>query len=97
MDNCKCITTIEASSIDGENVSLTIISDCKSVEKLGEELKEVNVFKLGRNIGDSEIYKTASKCLRHLACLVPAVVIRTVEVETGMALPGKSYISVKKE
>ncbi len=96
MDNCGCVTTIEAISADGENVKLTIKSDCGSIQKIAEELKEVNVFQMGRTINDSKVYEAASRYLRHLACLVPAAIIRTIEAEANMALPGKAYVSVEK-
>jgi len=96
MDNCSCITTIEASSKDGENIRLTIKSDCGSIQKLAEELKEISIFQLGRKYEDSLIYITASRYLRHLACLVPPAIARTIEAEVNIALPGKASISIEK-
>lgn len=82
--------------MDGERVELKIKSDCVSIQELAGELGEVNVFQCGRTFRDSIIFEAANECLRHLACLVPAAIARTIEVETGMALPGKSSISVQK-
>ena len=96
MDNCGCITNIEAISKDGENIKLNIKSDCGGIQKIAEELKEVNIFQMGRTINDSKVYQSASRHLRHLACLVPAAIIRTIEAEANMALPGRACVSVEK-
>ena len=98
MDNCGFQITIEAASSDGENVRLKITSECESIQKLSEQLTEVNALQqiVGRAIGDSVVYRTASAYIKHPACLVPAAIVRTIEVETGMALPGKASISVEK-
>ncbi len=97
MDNCGFQITIEAASSDGENVRLKITSQCESIQKLSGQLTEVNALQqIGCAIGDSVVYRTASAYIRHPACLVPAAIVRTIEVETGMALPGKASISVEK-
>ena len=97
MDNCALQTKIEATSEDGSNVRLIITSDCQSIQKLSQELKEVSIFQMmGKSILDSIVYQKADGCLRHAACLVPAAIIRTVEVETNIALQGAASFSVEK-
>jgi hypothetical protein len=97
MDNCGFMTTIEAVSSDGVNVRLEISSDCEDIQKFSGKLKEANILRLGSTIEDSVIYRAANGYLKHPACLVPAVIIRTIEVETGIALPGKTTISIDKK
>lgn len=98
MDNCGFQTVIEATSVNGGKIKLNIKSDCKSIQEFSEMLTETDPFQvIGQSIADCIIHQTASKCLKHLACIVPSAVVRTIEVESGMALPGKATISVEKE
>jgi DNA-directed RNA polymerase specialized sigma54-like protein len=97
MDNCSFETIIEASSTEDGTIKLVITSKCQSIQKLLEEIAEVDPFQIaGRPIMDCLIYKIANDYLRHPACIVPSAIVRTIEVESGMALPGKSSISVEK-
>ena len=97
MDNCGFKTTVEAESSDGENIKLKINSECESIQNLSKQLTEVNALQqVGCTIGDSVVHQIASTYIRHPACFVPAAIVRTIEVETGMALPGETSISVEK-
>jgi len=97
MDNCGFETNIEAISTEDGTIRLEITSNCKSIQKLSQEIVEVDPFQIaGRPIMDCLIYKIASDYLRHPACIVPSAIARTVEVESGMALPGNASITVEK-
>ena len=97
MDNCGFETILEATSTDDGLIKLVITSKCQSVKKLLQDIDEVEPFQnAGRPIIECPIYLIASKYLRHPACIVPAAIVRTIEVEAGMALPGKSSIVVEK-
>ena len=96
MDNCAFESVIEAELQDGEKAMLRIKSDCASVQKLAEGLKEVSILQIWQTIEDSIIYRTASRYLKHPACLIPAAIVRTIEVEAGMALPGEASVSVER-
>lgn len=98
MDNCGLQTKIEAELSDDGKVNLKITSNCKSIKELSEELTAVDPFRLcGQQIINSEIYIAASKFLRHAACAVPPAIVRAVEVESGMALPGETLISTSRK
>jgi hypothetical protein len=96
MDNCSIQTVIEGKLLENGNIGLVIISDCKSIQKLSEELKELDLSQIMGNMGSCAIYQAAAGCLKHLSCLVPAAIIRTAEIEMGIALPGESSISTQK-
>ena len=97
MDNCGFETIIEATSTEDGTIKLEIISNCLSIQKLIQEITEVDPFQIaGRPIMDCLIYKIANDYLRHPACIVPSAIVRTIEVESGMALPGNSSITVEK-
>ena len=98
MDNCGFETTIMASLTNDEKIKIIITSKCHSIQKLSEEINEIDPFEIiGQPIVDCPIHKIASKHIRHPACIVPSAIARTIEVESGMALPGDSTISIKKD
>jgi hypothetical protein len=41
---------------------------------------------------ESAVYRSAGKHIRHCACIVPAAVLKVIEVETGVALPQDASI-----
>ena len=97
MDNCGFQTMIEAESTDDGKVKLKISSNCKGVQEFAGELQLIDPMELiGQKIGNSVVHQAARECLRHIGCVVPTAIIRTIEVEAGFALPGKSSISIEK-
>ncbi len=96
MDNCGIRSVIEGTLLNNGKIKLKITSDCEDVQELAEELAEVDLSQIMQPMEGCIVYQIASICLRHPACLVPAAIVRTVEVETGIALPGKSYVSSEK-
>ena len=96
MDNCGFQTTIVGTLKDGRNFTLEIESGCESIRKLAEKLREIDFHQLFQNMQDSIIYQAASACLKHSACLVPAAIVRIMEIESGMALSGNSSIVTEK-
>ena len=96
MDNCGISSIIEAEFLDGNSIKLEIRSDCECVQRFAEELGEIDLSQLMQPMKNSIVYKTSAKYLRHAACLLPGAIIRTIEVEVGMALPGTSSVSTEK-
>ena len=96
MDNCGFQTIIQGKLLGSGSIRLEITSDCESVQRLAENLTELDLPQIMQTMRNSIVHQTAGACLRHLACLIPAAIIRTVEVEVGIALPGESSISIEK-
>ncbi len=98
MDNCGFETEITASTTADDKIKIIITSKCRSIENISEEIIEINPFDIiGQPIVENPIHKIASKHIRHSACIVPSAIVRVIEVESGMALPGDSTISIKKD
>jgi hypothetical protein len=86
--NCGFTTTVEATMQD-DVCKLSICSDCKAIQKLAQELTEVNPYQeisFRRNNMPVSLQMGAKYCT-HAACPVPVGIIKTVEVEAGLALP----------
>lgn len=91
--SCGFKTQIEVSKDDSKRVSISISSDCEAVEKWGEQLGSVNWREcLGEKAFSSQIFISATDCLKHLTCLVYIGLLKAIEVEVGASLPADATI-----
>ncbi|MGC9030643.1 MAG: DUF6951 family protein [Desulfomonilaceae bacterium] len=96
---CGFHTVIKAVKEGKHRVKIEIISDCKSVEKLGElmalngtlDLRDV----LAKPKAGNPIFRECAEVLPHAACPVPIAIIKAAEVELGLAVPKPVYIQFK--
>ena len=93
---CGFTTEVEA-RMSGTNCILSIESDCKSIQHLAEELRQVDPFReiTFRGDGPLTLQLAAKHCL-HTACPVPVGIIKAIEVEAGLALPADVTIEFSK-
>jgi hypothetical protein len=95
---CGFVTTIRATSEDMQTATVSLDSQCASMQAMGKALSELNAMReCFGPYEDSEVFQAASKHCRHPACPVPAAIIKTVEVACGFALPKNVTITVTKE
>jgi len=95
--NCGFTTQVDA-RMDGDVCKIALVSDCKAIQKLAQELTEVDPYKeisFRRNNMPS-ILQTGIKYCTHAACPVPVGIIKAVEVEAGMTLPTDVVIHLSK-
>ena len=95
--NCGFHTTVEAEVGEDYQVILKIESDCKHIQKLAEDLKEVNALnEISFRRGSPEILAKGAQYCTHASCPVPVGIIKTVEVAAGLALPQIVKIEVEQ-
>lgn len=95
--NCGFTTTVET-TMDGDVCKITVVSDCKAMQKLALELTEVNPYKeiSFRRNNSPLILQMGARYCTHAACPVPVGIIKAVEVEAGLALPMDVTIKLSK-
>ncbi|MGE4284084.1 MAG: hypothetical protein AB7G87_10230 [Clostridia bacterium] len=94
---CGLNSIINIESEDMQNVELHIQSDCPYIQKMAEELKELDGFnECFAKVGDGQVYQAANKHCKHAACPVPAAIIKGIEVACELALPRNVEISISK-
>ena len=93
---CGFSTKVEAVG-NGKTCTLVITSDCKAMQKLAEELTEVNPLReiSSRRETPLTLQMGLKHCI-HAACPVPVGIIKAVEVEAKLALPADVTIKVSK-
>ena len=94
---CGHTTTVEALLKENYQVLLEIQSDCKHIQKLAENLKQVNAInEISFRKGMPETLAKGAEYCTHAACPVPVGIIKAVEVAAGLALPKDVHIEVEK-
>lgn len=95
---CGFDTTIEIKSEDMQNATIEGTTQCPSILKLMEELKEVDGFSecFGK-FGDSKTFELAKKHCQHPSCPIPSAILKGIEVECGLALPQTVEMEITKE
>ena len=94
--NCGFTTQIEA-TVNGSTCELHITSDCKAIERMAEELTQVNPYQeISFKRGKPIIHEAGIKHCTHAACPVPVSIVKAVEIEAGLALPTDVTIKLSK-
>ncbi len=94
--NCGFITRVET-QMDGKVCKVAVTSDCTAIQKLAQELTEVNPFQeISFRRNTPLILQMGAKYCTHAACPVPVGIIKAVELEAGLALPSDVTIKLSK-
>ena len=80
--------------LDAQMVSLKISgSECKQIQRLAKRLGKISMPGLFTPVSRNPVYLAAEKSGCHTSCVIPAAVLKAVEVAMGMALPRKVCIT----
>ncbi len=93
---CGFSTVVEA-TMDGKVCNLQITSECAAIQKLAQDLTQVNPYQeiSTKRAMPKTLEKGAQYCT-HAACPVPVGIIKAVEVEAKLALPKDVVINLSK-
>lgn len=90
-------STVVVATMNGKTCKLTITSDCTAVQRLAEELTEVNPLEeISCRRSVPKTLQLGMKLCNHAACPVPVGIIKTIEVEACLALPSDVTIKLSK-
>jgi hypothetical protein len=94
---CGFSTTVEATDLGKWKISLKITSDCPNIQKLAEELVEIEALdEIAKRAKATKTYEIAAKHCPHSSCIVPSGIIKAVEVAAGLALPKNATVKMEK-
>ena len=80
--------------VDDRMVSLNISgSDCKQIQRLDKRIKKMSMPELFTPVSRNPVYVAAEKSGCHTSCVIPAAILKAVEVAMGMALPREVRIT----
>ncbi len=94
--NCGFTTRVET-TMNGRVCKVQITSDCAAIQRMAEELTEVDPFKeISFKRTMPRTHEMGIKYCTHAACPVPVGIIKAIEIEAGLALPTDVSIKLSK-
>ncbi len=95
---CGFVTTIHATSDDGQTVAITYETTCPHAVKAREELASVDAYaELFRKPHETAVYAALSKHLPHVTCPLYSGFLKAIEAAAGLALPKDVTMTFTKE
>jgi hypothetical protein len=93
---CGFTAKVEIHTV-GSQCTISIESECQAIQRLAEELSEVDPYReiSFRGRGPHTLEMGAKHCF-HPACPVPVGIIKAIEIEAGLALPADATIRLSK-
>ncbi len=83
--------------MNGKTCNLVIRSDCKSIQKLAQNLKQVNPFQeISFRKSIPQTIELSMQHCPHASCPVPVGIIKAVEVSAKLALPADVLIKLSR-
>lgn len=88
---CNQETTIEARRTDMTHVELEFVTTCEHIQELADVLKTLDIaHEMSTSLLDTEVYRLASEHICRNSCVVPAAILKALEVEANIFLPAES-------
>ena len=85
---CGQETTIAARRVAPTKVAFEITSTCEHIQALAEALGEVDVAaEVTRTLTQTHVYTLATQHVCRNSCVVPAAILKAMEVAAGLFLP----------
>ena len=85
---CGTETTIEISKTSQTKVRVSFITTCEHVQALAHELTELDIgSEMTKPMNETLAYTLATKHLCRTSCVVPAAILKVMEVTAGIFLP----------
>lgn len=92
---CGFQTRVLVKKISPRCLQIDIETDCPNIRRVAGCLKTVDPYKeLFCKLHETETYKSLLNGIAHPACVVPAGILKGIEVASGLALPKDSHIQV---
>ena len=90
---CNQETSVEARRTDMTHVTLEFVTTCEHIQKLAEALKSLDIaHEMSADLLDTEVYRTAEKFICRNSCVVPAAILKALEVEANIFPAAESQI-----
>jgi hypothetical protein len=90
---CGQETSIEARKIDPTHVTFEITTTCEHIQALADALGPVDVaHEMSCRLPETQVYRLATEHICRNSCVVPAAILKAMEVTAGIFLPAESRV-----
>jgi DNA polymerase III psi subunit len=88
---CNQEITIEARRSDMTHVAVDFVTTCEHIQKLADVLKSLDIaHEMSTSLLETEVYQLANEYVCRNSCVVPAAILKSLEVEANIFLPAES-------
>jgi hypothetical protein len=82
---CDQETTIEARRSDMTHVKVEFFTTCEHIQELAEVLKTLDIaHEMSAALLETEVYQRSSEYVCRNSCIVPAAILKALEVEANI-------------
>lgn len=90
---CGQETSVTARKVDPITVEFEIVTTCEHIQALADKLKSVNVgHEMSCSLLETQVYTLASEYVCRNSCIVPAAILKAMEVAADIFVPGDCQI-----
>ena len=90
---CGQETTIETIKTSQTKVKVSVVTTCEHVQALAKELTELDIgSEVTKPMNETLTYNLATKHLCRTSCVIPAAILKAMEVTVGIFLPDSCAI-----
>lgn len=90
---CEQESSIQARKTDPTHVAFEITTTCEHIQALANVLGEVDVaHDMACRLDETQVYQLAVEHVCRNSCIVPAAILKVMEVTAGLFLPGDCSI-----
>lgn len=94
---CGFVVNVTVEQDKERNFHIVVETECEMVQRIAAEIAQLEFRAPFTAILHNPVYRSASKHLKHVACPVPAGILKAIEVEAGVCLPRPVTITFKKK
>lgn len=90
---CGQESSIEARRTDMTHVSMEFITTCEHIQKLAQAMKFLDIaHEMSVDLLETEVYQFANQYVCRNSCIVPAAILKVLEVEANIFSAAESQI-----
>lgn len=82
----SCVIEVQRKAYTQGSIKV-IESECKQIQRLSKDLKEISLTELFKPITQNPAYLFARRAGCHPSCPIPMAILKAIEVAMDMALP----------
>jgi hypothetical protein len=93
---CGFSVIIKVEKVENNKVHVFLESECEMVMDMCTDISSLKLKAALTDYLSNPVYRSAAEHIKHVACPIPAGILKAIEVEIGGALPRDASIVFEK-